>query len=125
MSPKIIYNVTINIDESIHAEWKFWVKKHILQVLATGKFLSAKLTRVLVEEAQGDVTYSIQYTAISRQALDLYYQGDNSHSFSSTIIEAIDDNSIVIKYKGAIVHKITVESAKKDILKESGVDDGQ
>jgi len=76
MSPKTIYDVTINIDESIHAEWKFWVKKHILQVLATGKFLSAKLTRVLVEEAQGDVTYSIQYTAISRQALDLYYQED-------------------------------------------------
>ena len=69
MNPKIIYNVTVNIDESIHEEWKFWIKKHILEVLATGKFLSAKLTRVLIEEDLGGVTYSIQYTAKSRQAL--------------------------------------------------------
>ena len=72
----IIYNVTINIDESIHDEWLSWIKEHIPQVLATGKFKEAKLTKVLVEEDLGGVTYSVQYRAISREALDAYYKED-------------------------------------------------
>ena len=72
----IIYNVTINVDESIHDEWLSWIKEHIPQVLATGKFSEAKLTKVLVEEDMGGVTYSIQYRAHSREALDNYYRDD-------------------------------------------------
>ncbi|WP_248724347.1 DUF4286 family protein [Seonamhaeicola sp. ML3] len=72
----IIYNVTANIDESIHEEWLVWIKEHIPQVLGTGKFDKATLTRVLVEEDMGGVTYSIQYRAFSREALDAYYRED-------------------------------------------------
>lgn len=72
----IIYNVTLNIDESIHDEWLRWIKEHIPQVLATGKFKKAKLTKVLVEEELGGVTYSVQYTAFSRESLDAYYKED-------------------------------------------------
>lgn len=71
-----IYNVTINIDESVHDEWLFWIQDHIQEVLATGKFVSAKLTQVLVEEEMGGVTYSIQYTANTREDLDEYYKED-------------------------------------------------
>lgn len=70
----VIYNVTINIDESIHEEWLNWIKTHIPVVLATGKFVEAKLTRVLVEEEMGGFTYSVQYRAKSRTALEEYYQ---------------------------------------------------
>ncbi|MEE4000068.1 DUF4286 family protein [Tenacibaculum sp. FZY0031] len=69
-----IYNVTINIDETIHAEWLTWIESHIPEVLATGHFLSAKMTQVLVEEEMGGVTYSIQYTAKTREDLDNYYK---------------------------------------------------
>lgn len=72
----IIYNVTLNIDESIHDEWLSWIKEHIPQVLATGKFKKAKLTKVLVEEELGGVTYAVQYTAFSRESLDAYYKED-------------------------------------------------
>jgi hypothetical protein len=72
----IIYNVTTNIDESIHNEWLAWIKAHIPQVLATGKFTEAKLTKVLVEEDLGGTTYSVQYRAKSREALDAYYKDD-------------------------------------------------
>lgn len=72
----IIYNVTANIDESIHDEWLTWIKEHILQVLATGKFEKATLTKVLVEEDMGGVTYSVQYRSYSREALDAYYRED-------------------------------------------------
>ena len=71
-----IYNVTINIDESVHEEWLKWIHNHIPEVLATGKFVSAKLTQVLVEEEMGGVTYSIQYRAKTREDLDRYYKED-------------------------------------------------
>lgn len=69
-----IYNVTLNIDESIHQEWLDWIKEHIPQVLGTGHFSDAKLTRVLVEEEMGGVTYSVQYRAKTREDLDNYYK---------------------------------------------------
>ena len=72
----IIYNVTINVDKSIHQEWLIWIKNHIPQVLATGKFTEAKLTKVLVEEDMGGTTYSIQYRAKSREDLENYYKQD-------------------------------------------------
>lgn len=70
----IIYNVTVNIEDSVHEEWLAWIKEHIPLVLSTGKFTEAKLTRVLIEEEMGGVTYSIQYRAKSREDLDSYYK---------------------------------------------------
>lgn len=71
----IIYNVTINVDKSINTEWQEWIKEHIPQVLATGKFTEAKLTKVLVADDETD-TYSVQYRAHNREALDTYYAED-------------------------------------------------
>lgn len=72
----IIYNVTVNIDDSVHEEWLIWIKEHIPRVLATGKFDGATFSKVLVEEDMGGQTYSIQYRSYSREALDKYYQDD-------------------------------------------------
>lgn len=70
-----IYNVTLNIDESIHEQWLDWMKnKHIKEVLATKKFTSARLVKVLVEEQMGGLTYSVQYFAPSKTHLDEYYE---------------------------------------------------
>ena len=71
-----IYNVTVNIDKSIHSEWLNWIESHIYKVLETGHFTIAKLTEVLVEEEFGARTYSIQYTAKNREDLDNYYRLD-------------------------------------------------
>lgn len=72
----IIYNVTINIDDSVHEQWLLWIKEHIPKVLATGKFESAKLTKILVEEELGGQSYSVQYQSYSRETLDAYYRED-------------------------------------------------
>lgn len=73
----IIYNVTSNIEESIHNEWLTWMKsEHIPQVLATGKFEKALLTRVLVEEDMGGITYAVQYQTLSMAILNTYYNED-------------------------------------------------
>ena len=73
----IIYNVTINIHESVHEQWMLWMqKKHINDVLATGKFTSARMVKVIIEEEMGGFTYSIQYTTDSRATLQKYYDED-------------------------------------------------
>ena len=103
----VIYNVTINIDDSVHDEWLTWIKEHIPQVLATGKFVDAKLTKVLVKEDMGGTTYSVQYKAHSREALDAYYaedaerlRGDGLKRFADkmlafrTELEVIDEYSV-------------------------------
>ena len=71
-----IYNVTINIDESVHLEWLTWMETHIPEVLNTGKFTAAKLTEVLVEEEMGGRTYSVQYSANTKEDIENYYKYD-------------------------------------------------
>lgn len=69
-----IYNVTVNIQEDAHDEWVEWMKKeHIPEMLKTGKFLKALMTRVLVKEEMGGITYSVQYTAATKDLLQEYY----------------------------------------------------
>ncbi|WP_029037596.1 DUF4286 family protein [Salinimicrobium xinjiangense] len=80
-----IYNVTINIQEDIHDEWVEWMKnEHIPDMLNTGKFIKALMTRVMVKEEMGGVTYSVQYTAESKQMLQRYYEEDAATLRSKT-----------------------------------------
>lgn len=73
----IIYNVTTNIHESVHDTWLHWMREtHIPQVLETGKFTSAKLVRVLVDEEMGGKTYAVQYLTDSKETLQRYYDHD-------------------------------------------------
>ena len=71
-----IYNVTINIEDDVKDEWLTWMETHILDVLNTGKFVAAKLTEVLVEEEMGGTTYSVQYTAKTKEDIQNYYKED-------------------------------------------------
>lgn len=68
----ILYNVTVNIDESVHDEWLHWMKTvHIPDVMATGYFIENRLARILAEE-HGGKAYSIQYTLKSMDDYDAY-----------------------------------------------------
>ncbi len=70
-----IYNVTTNIDETVHDEWLKWMKeKHIPDMLATGKFSNAKMSQVIIDEEMGGTTYSVQYTTDSLETLQEYYK---------------------------------------------------
>jgi len=72
-----IYNVTTNVDESIHLEWLNWMKeKHIPEMLSTGKFSNAKMSQVMIEEEMGGITYSVQYTTDSSETLEAYFKED-------------------------------------------------
>ena len=69
----ILYNVTVNIDESIEKEWLSWMKEiHIPEVMNTGCFTENKICRILAEE-EGGKAYSIQYLAPNMETY-IHYQ---------------------------------------------------
>ena len=68
-----IYNITTNVDESIHKEWLDWMGgTHIPDILATGNFYKALMTEVMVKEEMGGITYSVQFTSKSKEKLEKY-----------------------------------------------------
>lgn len=73
----LIYNVTINIQEEAHDQWLDWMKnEHIPAMLSTGKFSKALMTKVMVREEMGGITYSVQYFTKNKQQLEKYYAED-------------------------------------------------
>lgn len=70
----ILYNVTINAEETVHHEWLDWMKKvHIPEVMATGKFTEYKILKVLTRQPdETGVTYSIQYLAKNMEDYNSY-----------------------------------------------------
>jgi hypothetical protein len=69
----IIYNVTINIDQSVHDEWLTWMRtSHIPDVMRTGMFNESRILKVLGDDESGGNTYSIQYTCDNMEKLQQY-----------------------------------------------------
>lgn len=69
-----IYNVTVNIEKSVHEDWLQWMKEvHIPDVLSTGLFLENRFCQVMVEEEQG-ITYSLQYKLKDLESLKVYQE---------------------------------------------------
>jgi len=69
----IIYNVTVNIEDSVHDEWLHWMRHvHIPDVMNTGMFLESRMLKVLGDEESGGSTYSIQYTCKSMSEFRQY-----------------------------------------------------
>ena len=59
----LLYNVTVIIEDAAAAEWLQWMQEiHIPEVMATGKFVSHRLLKVLDSPNEG-VTYCTQYIA--------------------------------------------------------------
>ena len=93
----IIYNVTTNIHESVHDQWLSWMQtKHIPEILATKKFTSAKIVRVLIEEEMGGTTYSVQYTTDSKTTLQKYYEED-APSFRAEALQLFGDKMLAFR----------------------------
>jgi len=68
----IVYNVTVTIDEAVHDEWLSWMRlEHIPEVMKTGCFIESKLAKIHGVQ-QGELSYSIQYTASDESTLSRY-----------------------------------------------------
>ncbi len=59
----LLYNVTLIIDDAVAGAWLSWMQDvHIPKVMATGKFVSNRLLRVMDSPNEG-VTFCAQYIA--------------------------------------------------------------
>jgi len=59
----ILYNVTINIENSVNSAWLKWMKDvHIPEVMGTGFFTERKILKLIGDDESGGSTYAIQYT---------------------------------------------------------------
>ena len=105
----IIYSVTTNIDDSIHDEWLVWIKHHIPKILATGFFIKATFTKVLVEESMGGLTYSIQYLAHSKEALESYHE-QYAADFQAEGLQKFGDKMLAFRTELEWIDEYTVST---------------
>lgn len=71
----LLYNVTVGVDKDAEAEWLQYMKEtHIQAVLDTGLFVSHKMYRVLHDQDDGTISYSVQYFAESIEDVQQYLE---------------------------------------------------
>ena len=74
----ILYNVTIQVDPSIHNLWLTWMKEeHIPEVLSTGLFTKASCWRILDHQEGATITYAVQYLS---PTISMYQQYIEQHA---------------------------------------------
>ena len=67
--------MTVGVDKEIEQEWLQWIRDvHIPQVMETGLFKESRLFKVLHDNDDGTVSYSIQYFAESIEHVTQYLQ---------------------------------------------------
>lgn len=73
----LIYNVTSHVEPKIEKEWLLWMKqKHLSEMLATQKFSTAKIFKVISDQDHGGVSYAVQYHCENKNTLDEYLKND-------------------------------------------------
>jgi len=71
----LLYNVTVGVDKEVELEWLEWIKaQHIPAVLKTGLFTSNKIYKILHDQEDGTVSYSLQFFATHIEKVTEYLQ---------------------------------------------------
>jgi hypothetical protein len=89
----IMYVVSVSVPNDRAAEWETWMtEKHIADVLATDKFISATLWRVEFPESTTHTRFSVQYLAETMEQYEAYradfapaLQTDHTNIFGTTV----------------------------------------
>ena len=91
----IIYNVTVNVEDSIHAEWFKWSREiHIPEVMRTGMFTDYRFFKVIGNDT--GTTYSIQYLCESMENYDRYIS-EFAPALRAAVIEKYGDKVIAFR----------------------------
>ncbi|HEY8401433.1 MAG TPA: DUF4286 family protein [Cytophagaceae bacterium] len=96
---RVLYSETINVDKDVHLECLQWMQKvHIPQMLATGLFEENRILRLVNEEQNTGVTYSLQFVLKNRSDL-AEYQNVYETQFRSALYN---------KYTNKLVDFVTI-----------------
>ena len=71
----LLYNITVGIDKDIEETWLDWIKENFLpRIMATGLFSDSKVYKILHDEGDGSISYSIQLFSERIQNVNYYLQ---------------------------------------------------
>lgn len=69
----IIYNVSVQVEKSISADWLQWmIEEHAPKIIATSCFTNFTAHKLLEQGDEKSITYVIQYFSKSIQAYERY-----------------------------------------------------
>lgn len=102
----IIYNVTSAVEPTVHEQWlQYMMDKHVPEIMATGMFSKIKIVKVLGDEQHhGGTTYSVQYTADSREKLEAYYR-EHSPAFRAEMQQLFGNSVLQFRTELEIVQE--------------------
>ena len=91
-----LYNVTLIIDDAAADEWQQWMQEiHIPKVMATEKFISNRLLKVVDSPNEG-VTFCAQYIADTMEDYDSY-QAEFAPSLQHELNERFKDRFVAFR----------------------------
>jgi hypothetical protein len=92
-----IYNVTVNVDDSVADEWLKWMREaHIPAVLKTGFFTKYNMVRVMDDDNNGGKTYSIQYHFNSMDEYS-HYAEDFAPALQAEVLNKYRDKFVAFR----------------------------
>jgi uncharacterized protein DUF4286 len=69
----IVYNITIKVDPSIADEWLAWQRQeHIPEIMASELFDEYKMFRLLEQNEEEGITFTVQYFTSSKERYQKY-----------------------------------------------------
>lgn len=99
-----ILNVTVNIEGRIHDRGLQWIKTDFIrEMMSSNKFESVLMSRVLIREAAGGKTYSLQFTSKDKETLQAYYREDDTRIFRK--FEAFDGKIVFFRTEMQILYQ--------------------
>ena len=92
----LLYNVTVILEDSAVNEWVEWMNNiHIPAVLATGKFVSYRLLKVLDSPNEGK-TYCVQYVVENLVAYE-EYQANHAPALQSELQQKFENRYVAFR----------------------------
>jgi hypothetical protein len=71
----LLYNVTIGIDKAVEQEWLSWMKdNYIPGAMSSNLLVESKIFKVLHDEEEPTVSYSVQFLSENIQMISLYLE---------------------------------------------------
>lgn len=69
----IIYNVTVQVDGAVAADWLHWMQQtHIPEVMASGCFTGHRILQLMEVDDTDGPTYAVQYEAATEADYQRY-----------------------------------------------------